>query len=322
MPNTNKSHTSVLLEPAIQALNIKPAGTYIDATFGRGGHSQLILKHLGPKGRLIAIDQDPQAIEYANQTPLFSKDHRFEIIHANFSQLEQICTKLQLTNKIDGILFDFGVSSPQLDQAERGFSFQKDGPLDMRMDPTTGISAAQLLQDKTSSELTKIFYIYGEERFAKKIADKIKLNINNNTHIETTLELADLIKATIPRKFHQPHKHPATKCFQALRIALNNELEVIEQILTQLPNIIAPQGRVAFISFHSLEDRIIKKFIQKELNPCQIPKEIPILDKDIKKHQQWEWITKRQRASQLECQDNPRARSATLRVIEKIGLLK
>jgi 16S rRNA (cytosine1402-N4)-methyltransferase len=319
MPST-PSHTSVLLHQSISTLNIKPDGIYLDATFGRGGHSLEILKKLDKlnnKCKLFAIDQDPEAIEYANNHPIFSTDKRFKLIQANFSQLKHICEQNNITNKINGILFDFGVSSPQLDQAQRGFSFLKDGPLDMRMNPDADIPASELIKIKTSQELTDIFKIYGEERFAKKIAEKIKLNLQDKP-ISTTLELAKLIEQTIPRRFHERKKHPATRCFQALRIAVNNELGVIEQILPQLDNIIAKNGIIAFITFHSLEDRIIKHYVQKDIKPCNIPKGLPILDKDINKNQKWQWVIKKQRANEEELSSNPRARSATLRVIKRI----
>ena len=319
----HKSHTSVLLNQSISALNIKPDGIYIDATFGRGGHSLEILKKLDKldkldnKGKLFAIDQDPEAIKFANTHPVFSKDKRFILIQANFNQLKNICEKNNLLNKIDGILFDFGVSSPQLDQAQRGFSFLKDGPLDMRMNPDADIPVSELIKIKTSQELTDIFKIYGEERFAKKIAEKIKLYLQDKP-INTTLELAKLIEQTIPRKFHERKKHPATRCFQALRIAVNNELGVIKQILPQLDHIIAKDGIAAFITFHSLEDRIIKHFIQKEIKPCNIPKGLPILDKDLNKDIKWQWVVKKHRADDIEINSNPRSRSATLRVIKKL----
>ena len=228
MPNP---HTSVLLQASISALNIKPDGLYLDATFGRGGHSLEILEKLNNNGKLFAIDQDPEAIKYANSHHIFSKEKRFKLIQANFNQIKHICEQNDLIKKINGILFDFGVSSPQLDQAQRGFSFLKDGPLDMRMNPDADIPASELIKIKTSQELTDIFKIYGEERFAKKIAEKIKLTLQDKAYKYHTLELAKLIEQTIPRKFHERKKHPATRCFQALRIAVNNELGVIEQIL-------------------------------------------------------------------------------------------
>ena len=312
-----KHHTSVLLSQSISALNIKPDGIYIDATFGRGGHSLEILNKLDNKGKLFAIDQDPEAIEYANNHPIFSKDKRFKLFQANFSQLKTICEKNNLLNKIDGILFDFGVSSPQLDQAQRGFSFLKDGPLDMRMNPDADIPASELIKVKTQQELADIFKIYGEERFAKKIAEKIKLTLQDK-EINTTLELAKLIEQTIPRKSHERKKHPATRCFQALRIAVNDELGVIKQILPILDDIIAKNGIAAFITFHSLEDRIIKHFVQKEIKPCNIPHGLPILDKDLNKNIKWQWVIKKQRADDLELNSNPRSRSATLRAIKKL----
>ena len=315
-------HTSVLLNQSIESLNIKSNGIYIDATFGRGGHSLKILEKLDENGKLFAIDQDPEAIEYANNHPIFSKDKRFKILPANFSELKNLCEQHDLIKKVDGILFDFGVSSPQLDQATRGFSFLKDGPLDMRMDPTAGISCADFIKELSESELADILVDYGEEKFAKKIARNIKERLKSED-ITNTLTLAKIIENSIPRKFHEKHKHPATRSFQALRIAVNKELDVINDVILQLKDIMKAEGRVSFITFHSLEDRIIKQFIKKNLYSSSydlqnIPKNLPIKDSDINKIQNWKWIIKKQKADQLECEDNIRSRSATLRVIERV----
>ena len=315
-------HTSVLLNQSIESLNIKPNGVYIDATFGRGGHSLNILEKLDDNGKLFAIDQDPEAIEYANNHPVFSKDKRFKILPANFSDLKSLCEQHDLIKKVNGILFDFGVSSPQLDQATRGFSFLRDGPLDMRMDPTTGISCKDFIKELTESELTDILIDYGEEKFAKRIARNIKDYLKSKD-ITNTLALAKIIENSIPRKFHERNKHPATRSFQALRIAVNKELDVIKDVILQLKDIIAPEGRVSFITFHSLEDRIIKQFIKNNLFSSEydlqkLPKNLPIKESDINKIQNWKWIIKKQKADPSECEDNARSRSATLRAIGRV----
>lgn len=310
-------HFTVLLEETVAGLALKKNGTYIDATFGRGGHSRLILSQLGTNGRLIAIDRDPQAITAANKI----QDPRFHIEHNSFSAITEICHKLNLIGKVDGILLDLGVSSPQLDQAERGFSFMKDGPLDMRMDTTQGLSASQWLQQVSEQDLSWVLKTFGEERFAKRIAQAIvnynKSAVQNGTEpLSRTLQLAELIVQSVP--FKDKHKHPATRSFQAIRIFINSELEELEQVLNAALTVLAPQGRLSIISFHSLEDRMVKHFLRKQSKGETLPKGLPLREDQIQRDQQLKLIGKAIMPSAVEIAQNPRSRSAVLRIAEKI----
>ncbi|QIW09789.1 16S rRNA (cytosine(1402)-N(4))-methyltransferase RsmH [Francisella sp. LA112445] len=304
-------HFSVLLQESINDLNINPEGIYIDATFGRGGHSRAILSKLNG-GRLIAFDKDLDAIKYANDNFAFDN---FEIVHTSFANIHNYCQQNNLLGKIDGIIMDLGVSSPQLDNADRGFSFMHDGPLDMRMDTTRGITASQALDDLSAEELAYIFKVYGEERFAKKIAQRIKSYIQENGSIKTTLELSNLIRETIGKR---EKKNPATRCFQALRIYVNNELGDLEDLLENILDVIKAGGRIAAISFHSLEDRIVKQRFTSLITPKQevnrITRMLPQDESLIK----LKWITKKSKANQNELDQNVRSRSAILRVVEKL----
>lgn len=304
-------HFSVLLEESINDLNINPNGIYIDATFGRGGHSKAILNKLD-KGMLIAFDKDLDAIEYAKENFQFDN---FKIVHTSFANIYDYCQQNNLLGKIDGIIMDLGVSSPQLDNADRGFSFMYNGPLDMRMDTTNGITASQALDNLSIDELAYIFKVYGEERFAKKIAQKIKSYIQENGSIKTTLELSNLIRETIGKR---EKKNPATRCFQALRIYVNNELGDLEILLENILDVLKEGGRIAAISFHSLEDRIVKQKFTSLITPKQevnrISKMLP-QDKSLIK---LKWITKKAKANQDELDQNVRSRSAILRVVEKL----
>ena len=250
------SHVTVMLHEAVDALAIKPDGIYVDGTFGRGGHSRLILSKLGPNGRLLAIDRDPLAIAEAQRID----DPRFEMIPGAFSGLVGYLAERDLVGKIDGLLLDLGVSSPQLDDAERGFSFQKDGPLDMRMDPTSGISAADWLAKAEADDIAWVLKEFGEERFAKKIGRAI-VHDRVEKPFTRTRQLAELIARLIPNK--EKNKHPATRSFQAIRIYINSELEEVERAMEGALTVLAPAGRLAIISFHSLEDRLVKQFIRK-----------------------------------------------------------
>jgi len=304
-------HYSVLLQESIEALNIKPNGIYIDCTFGRGGHSKELLKSLGPEGRLMAIDQDPEAVAFANE--YFADDPRFEIQHGSFEQLQLFCEQRGWVGKVDGILADLGVSSPQLDQAERGFSFMKDGPLDMRMDSSQGLSALEWLEQVDETDLKKVLKSYGEERFAGRIATAIKKSVAAG-ELKTTLELAELIKKVSPKT--EKNKHPATRSFQAIRIAVNRELDVLKEVLSASVKVLAPNGRMAVISFHSLEDRIVKVFMRdqsqfKDLFPDS-PIEIEVLKPSLKR------VGKPIFPSDEECRMNSRSRSAVLRVAERL----
>ena len=310
-------HITVLLHEAVDGLALKEDGIYIDATFGRGGHSRLILSKLSANGRLIAIDRDPRAIAEAQKI----QDPRFHIEHNSFSAIAEICEKLGLIGKIDGILLDLGVSSPQLDDAERGFSFMKDGPLDMRMDTTKGLSAAQWLQQVSEQDLAWVLKTFGEERFAKRIAQTIvnynKSAVEKNSEIlNRTLQLAELIAQSVP--FKDKHKHPATRSFQAIRIYINSELEELESLLQSALTVLAPQGRLSVISFHSLEDRMVKHFMRKQSKGEDIPKGLPLREDQIERRQTLKTIGKAIQPSDEEIAFNPRSRSAVLRIAERI----
>lgn len=307
----NYQHKTVLLDEAVNALNICPDGTYIDGTFGRGGHSRLILSQLGDNGRLIAIDRDPQAIKAAADI----NDKRFSIIHGPFSQLADYMHELNLTGKIDGVLLDLGVSSPQLDDAERGFSFMRDGPLDMRMDPTRGLSASEWLMKAEEDDISWVLKTFGEERFAKRIARAI-VERNKVEPLTRTHELTQLIVDASPVR--EKHKHPATRSFQAIRIYINSELEEIEKALDGALEVLQPGGRLSVISFHSLEDRIVKRFIRKNSQGPQVPAGIPLTEQQLKAHggRKLKALGKMKPSGQ-EVTDNPRARSSVLRIAER-----
>ena len=301
-------HDSVLFDESIKSLNIKSNGIYIDATLGRGGHTQGILNKLGKSGRLIGFDRDIEAINYAEKN---LDDRRLILIHSNFSRLNQQLEKLNLIGNVDGILMDLGISSPQIDNADRGFSFNKDGALDMRMDQSQKMTAANWLRDSSEKTIADALYQYGEEKRSRVIASTIK-EYQKNANLETTLELANLIKSVIkPEK----NKHPATRSFQAIRIVINDELRMLSEVLDQSINALKKNGRLAIITFHSIEDRIVKQFIQKNSRPKQLPKGLPIISDKINP-----LILKdlgKVKPSSEEISINRRARSAILRVAEK-----
>ncbi|RZM70302.1 16S rRNA (cytosine(1402)-N(4))-methyltransferase RsmH [Pseudoalteromonas rubra] len=309
---TEWQHISVLMAETLDALNIQPDGTYIDGTFGRGGHSGEILKRLNEQGRLQAIDQDPQAIAAAQK---FADDPRFSIAHNRFSHIESVARDAGLLGKVDGILLDIGVSSPQLDDAERGFSFMKDGPLDMRMNPTAGRSAAQWLAEAELEDMVFVIKKYGEEKFARRIATKI-IETREHTEITSTKQLADLIDEAVPVK--DKHKHPATRTFQAIRIYINSELEEIQTALQAALAVLKPGGRLVVISFHSLEDRIVKQFIKKQSKGEAVPRGLPLTDAQLKQNLTLKAVGKAIKPSQAEIDANPRARSSVLRIAEKL----
>lgn len=312
MSDTHHKHITVLLHEAVEGLAIKPNGIYIDGTFGRGGHSRLILSKLGEQGRLIATDRDPRAISEAQTIT----DSRFEIHHTAFSAIPDVCEKLGLVGKIDGILLDLGVSSPQLDDAERGFSFMRDGPLDMRMDTTKGLSAAEWLDQVSIDDLTWVLKEFGEERFAKRIATAIvNFNKTSGQKITRTLQLAQIISDAVP--FKDKHKHPATRSFQAIRIFINSELDELEKALNSALSVLAPEGRLSIISFHSLEDRMVKQFIKKNSKGKEVPRGLPILESELNKDIPLKTVGKAIMPSEAEIEANPRSRSAVLRVAEK-----
>ncbi|AVQ87392.1 16S rRNA (cytosine(1402)-N(4))-methyltransferase [Plesiomonas shigelloides] len=306
------SHITVLLHEAVDGLAIRPDGIYIDGTFGRGGHSRLILSQLGPQGRLIAIDRDPQAIAEAATID----DPRFQIVHGPFSNVQQYVEELGLTGKIDGFLLDLGVSSPQLDDAERGFSFMRDGPLDMRMDPSSGFSAAEWLQKAEAEDIAWVLKTFGEERFAKRIARAI-VERNQGEPMTRTRELAELVAAASPVK--EKHKHPATRTFQAIRIYINSELEEIERALDASLTILAPGGRLSVISFHSLEDRIVKRFIRRQSKGPEIPDGLPLTEAQLAGGKKMLTIGKAIKPSEEEIEQNARSRSSVLRVAERMA---
>ena len=315
---SSAEHATVLLHETVDGLALKENGIYIDGTFGRGGHSRLILSKLSANGRLIAIDRDPKAVAEAHKI----QDLRFHIEHSAFSDILPICEKLNLLGKIDGILLDLGVSSPQLDDAERGFSFMKDGPLDMRMDNSQGLSAAEWLQRVSEQDLAWVLKTFGEERFAKKIASAIvnynKSAVQNGGECLTrTLQLAELIAQTVP--FKDKHKHPATRSFQAIRIFINAELDELEKVLASALAVLAPGGRLSIISFHSLEDRMVKHFMRKQSQGEAIPKGLPLREDQIQRNQRLKVIGKAIMPSEDEIAQNPRARSAVLRIAERLS---
>lgn len=311
MEAPTNQHRPVLLKETIDALAIKAEGFYLDGTFGRGGHSAEILGALGEKGKLLAFDQDPQAIEVAEEK--FAGDARFEIVQSNFEDLQDVVADHGMMKKVDGVLLDIGVSSPQLDDASRGFSFIKPGPLDMRMNPDVGQSAAEWLAIVTEYDLTTVLMHFGEEKFARRIANAI-VETRKETVIDDTVQLANIIEAAIPVK--PKNKHPATKSFQAIRIHINRELEVLERALQSSLNVLAIGGRLAVISFHSLEDRMVKRFFRDVSRGPQIPKDIPVLAKDLL--QPFKLVSKAIKPSKQEVLENPRSRSSVLRVIERV----
>jgi 16S rRNA (cytosine1402-N4)-methyltransferase len=305
-------HKPVMLAEALEQLAIKEDGVYLDCTFGRGGHSQEILSFLGASGRLLAIDRDVAAIDSDIARELL-KDKRFTLKHGCFSALGSVAVDAGLVGQIDGILLDLGVSSPQLDDPQRGFSFMQDGPLDMRMDGTADMTAAKWLAHVDEKELVGVLFEYGEERFAKRIARAI-VEVRAEKPLTTTRELVKLIEEAIPMR--EKHKHPATRSFQAIRIEVNQELDELKTALQQSVQVLKQGGRLVVISFHSLEDRIVKQFIRAESGAKYDPGKLPVREADIIKG----ILAKRGKplkATESEIAQNPRARSAIMRVAER-----
>jgi 16S rRNA (cytosine1402-N4)-methyltransferase len=305
-------HHSVLLSESVDRLNIDPNGVYVDATFGRGGHSREILSRLGEHGRLVAFDRDKAAIDAAQP---FLSDPRFSIHHCAFANMKVVINDLGLYGLIDGILMDIGVSSPQLDDASRGFSFQKDGPLDMRMDTGSGMSAAQWLNCASLEEIAKVIKQYGEEKFGTRIAHAV-IEQRAIKPLETTAEFAKLIDQAVPVK--DKHKHPATRTFQGVRIFINGELKQLELGLSEGVDVLKSGGRLAVISFHSLEDRMVKRFIKKQSQGKQYPSKLPVAQELLDQGKVLKPIGKAIKPSQAEINKNVRARSSVLRVAEKL----
>jgi 16S rRNA (cytosine1402-N4)-methyltransferase len=306
-------HAPVMLEEALRGLAVKPGGIYVDGTFGRGGHGRAILQQLGASGALLAFDRDWDAIHCAEAVEL-TKDRRFELIQERFSQLQRTVADKDWLGKVDGVLLDVGVSSPQLDDAQRGFSFQKDGPLDMRMDKRMGLSAAQWLAQVSEQELAGVLFEYGEEKFARRIAAAI-VQTRLTAPLLTTRQLAELIERTAPVR--EKNKHPATRSFQAIRIAINGELDELKDGLEQAVTVLKPGGRLVVIAFHSLEDRIVKRFFRDEAGGGYRPGKLPV--PEAARHKtRLKKIGKALQASAAEVDCNPRARSAVMRVAERI----
>lgn len=301
-------HVTVLLNEAVAALNIQPGGVYVDGTFGRGGHARAILAQLGPQGRLIAFDKDPAAIAAASAL----QDSRLTMVHSGFAQLRDVLREMQV-EKVDGVLLDLGVSSPQLDEAQRGFSFRMEGPLDMRMDTTRGRTAADWLATVDERELAEVIAEYGEERFAKQVARAI-VAARARGPIDTTRLLSKIVAEAVPTR--EPGQDPATRTFQALRIFINQELEELSVVLPQIVEALNPKGRLAVISFHSLEDRIVKRFMQGEARPDKLPPKLPVKAADLPQPK-LVLVGKPVRASEAEVRANPRARSAIMRIAER-----
>ena len=305
-------HTTVLLNEAVAALAIKPEGTYVDGTFGRGGHSALILKQLNSNGRLLALDKDPAAVATGNTW----RDKRFQMVHRGFAQLANVLRE-QAIKDVDGILLDLGMSSPQLDDKQRGFSFRFDAPLDMRMDNSSGPTAAQWLATVDEDFLKEVIRDYGEERFAAQIARAL-VTARQEQPVTTTRRLSEIIAQTV--RTREPGKNPATRTFQAIRIYLNQELEEITRVLPQCAECLRPGGRIVVISFHSLEDRIVKRFLRDMAQGDKLPRNLPVRAADIPKGK-LRLVGRAVRATPHEVALNPRARSAIMRVAERVGEL-
>ena len=312
--DTTFEHRPVLLDEVLEGLNIKPSGVYVDGTFGRGGHAGSILEHLNEDGRLLAIDKDPQAIEFAKLR--FADDKRFEIKQGSFAMMSEMVENAGLTGQVDGVLLDLGVSSPQLDDADRGFSFMKQGPLDMRMDSANGQTAAQWLSNADLEEISIAIRDYGEERFHYRIARAI-VEKRELSPLQTTTDLANLIEDTVPRKGREKNKHPATRSFQAIRIFINRELDDLHLGLEQALAALKIGGRLAVISFHSLEDRIVKRYFRKQSQGQRLPLDLPVQHEET--GATIKLIGKAIRAGKAELEVNIRARSAVLRIAEKIA---
>lgn len=308
---SDAQHITVLLNEAVEALVTDTSGFYVDGTFGRGGHSGLILQQLALDGRLLGIDKDLAAIATANTR--FGSDARFAIAHGSFAELAALIDERGMTGRVTGVLLDLGVSSPQLDEAERGFSFMQDGPLDMRMDQTCGQSAAEWVNSAGEDEITWVLKEFGEERFAKRMARAI-IAERQKQPFTRTKHLAEVIKEANPA--WEKGKHPATRAFQAIRIQVNNELGDLESVLDQALTVLAPGGRLVVISFHSLEDRVVKRFIRRQELGDPVPKGLPIRDDQLNKRMRS--LGKAIKASDAEVSANVRSRSAVMRVAEKL----
>lgn len=303
-------HRPVLLDEVLDALQIRQDGLYVDATFGRGGHAGAILARLGTSGRLLAFDKDPEALVYAASR--FADESRLIMRRGSFGNLGSVVSELGWQGNVDGVLLDLGVSSPQLDDPARGFSFLNEGPLDMRMNPESGMRAADWLATADAASIADVLWRYGEERYSRRIARAI-VAARESGPLRTTAELAALIASAVPGRNHK--KHPATRAFQAIRIFINGELDDLEAVLPQAVDALAPGGRLVVISFHSLEDRIVKRFIRDTQRGPELPPDLPVIPAAYTPR--LKALGKAQRAGAEEVRDNPRARSAVLRVAER-----
>lgn len=308
----NLSHQTVLLHEAVAALQVQPGGIYVDGTYGRGGHSRMIREQLGPAGKLMVIDKDPDAVAQARSE--FAGDERTYIYKGSFAQIGEFVTALGWMGRVSGVLLDLGVSSPQLDDPARGFSFRQNGPLDMRMDTASGMSASQWLMQASEQEIADVIFHYGEERYARRIARAI-VRERAAMPIDTTRQLATIVAAAVPTR--ERNKDPATRSFMAIRIFINRELDDLQHCLEQLHGILAPGGRVVIISFHSLEDRIVKRFMRDMSRGEQLPPDLPVTYVEIKP--KWRLASKAIKAGEAEIATNARARSAVMRVAEKVA---
>ncbi len=309
---SSNAHVPVLLGPVLEGLELKQDGCYVDGTFGRGGHSGEILKKLNANGRLIGIDRDPDA--NASAPGFLTDDPRFELVRGELAELQNIIAERNLTGQVDGLLLDLGVSSPQLDEARRGFSFLRDGPLDMRMDPDTGTPASDWLLSVDERELIHVLRTYGEETFAKRIAHAI-VSTRAESPLRTTLQLASLVEAAVPAKARAQKRHPATQTFQAIRIAVNNELDQLQAVLRQSIDVLRKGGRLCVISFHSLEDRIVKRFIRDESREPEQYRGMPSMPDELRP--KLTAVGKAVKANSDEINANRRSRSARLRIAER-----
>jgi 16S rRNA (cytosine1402-N4)-methyltransferase len=305
-------HRPVLLDQVLDALQIRADGLYIDGTFGRGGHAAALLERLGAQARLLVFDKDPDALVFAADR--FRGESRLIMHHGSFGNLGSVVAELGWQGRVDGILLDLGVSSPQLDDAERGFSFLSEGPLDMRMNPRAGDSAGDWLATASERDIADVLWKYGEERYARRIARSLVL-ARKQSPITTTSQLARLIADAVPR--HESKKHPATRSFQAIRIFINHELEDLESVLPQAVEALAPGGRLTVISFHSLEDRVVKRFIRGQHQGPRLPPDLPVLPEQYRPT--LKPVGKPIRPDKNEVESNPRARSAVLRVAERLA---
>ena len=305
-------HVAVLLDAAIDGLAVNPAGRYVDGTYGRGGHARALLAALGDEGRLLVMDRDPSAIEAAREA--LGTDPRVTIVHDEFGNLQHHLERLGWCEQTDGILLDLGVSSPQLDDPVRGFSFQQAGPLDMRMNPEQGESAADWLARAEVDEIARVLWEYGEERHSRRIARRIDER-RRTQRIDDTATLAKLIAESVPRP--KNNRHPATRSFQAIRIHINRELEQLQAFLEQAIELLRIGGRLVIISFHSLEDRLVKRFFRDQSTPTRLPRGLPLRDDQLDRQVRLRLVGKAQRAAASETDANPRARSAVLRIAER-----